>query len=1579
MSDVRQKYEIDTSGAVRSIDTLGKRIDAYNKVLADTTKYQEAAAAKAQELQTSMKTLPTLIGRASTAIASLKDNTYELRDSFNALNRRTGKLAESTKDATTAMKAFTRSLSKERDATKQLLADTQQLVRSREDLVRVSSKSIAGGKSVDDYYNPKFLSEEQKAAETRRRVNQIVVSERLAAFKRIQAAAEASAQAEVSAAQRSADIRKQINAIFVSEKLAAYAREIAATQKAEQDKVAEEQRAAAVRASINKIFVAERLAAYTRIKNAEKAAEAQALLEAQRAADVRKQINKIFVSERLAAIKRIEAEEKAAAARLTTAEKIVASIRKANFIKNQAELKRISNSYFGSGNADAALRGAPVHLRGDAMDSFKTIDADKARARELMNAYRGVNSTWADTLLISKNKNKAIAEQTDVIQADGLSASNAEKHYDHWRITSIALSVAIGYLAHRAIAGFIQEARDAVAQARDLSLRIAEVQTITLKTVDGFRESALATHQWETQLLALSQAFGVNELQITEGLYQALSNQVIEAGDSVAYMTENLKLSITTTDTLDDTISATSTVINAFNKNVAETGYISAVLFKTVEVGRLRLSELGSQFGRVSVLSRDLGITFEEQAGSIALLTRLGLKADVAMTLLTNVQLKLIKPTAEMTALFNEWGVSSGQAAIATFGFQGVLQKLAAATIQGGDRLAELGQIFQDLRAITGAQGLVSNLGLLNKTINEVSNGTDDFRKAFEISMDSIGRKANVQVQKLSQLFLVQFGQPTLQLLVNLAEGFGGADIAMSKFLGVVQQGVTLYVSYRAVLFATNTAMAGYTLASNVAAVATSGVTLALGAQAIAMAGTTLALTGIVALLAAFAIDAATADARFNSFLITLNSKKLQEVQDVLSKINDELARTTREAEKASTNVFQQFNILIAGLRAKNIELQDDFEKTFKAIAKSMAAGLDKGVKAAADKLKDLDDKVKTLEDKIKAETKAVADTKRDAAEKAFDLRVAGMKPEEAIKTLGERSRSLEAQALAAATKGDLDTAETYRKRADELATQLTKKLQDLREEAQKAGKITTAVSATGTRFKVTTTTGTGKVVKELGPKNLGKGAKVIKTEEIADTAEVLRLDKLIKDNADAKLETEKKLFELREKGVELKKKELEDAKLEREILAGAVGKFQDVLPKLDSFDFKQKDALPQFKKLVAEAKQAAIAAGLDPGEMIGFLRQAKAQELLLERQVEQEKTRIQINEVQKRLDAERAAIAKANADRQAALSKNATDVGKVITDSVEAQARIANLLGKLDFKPGQEGAGYVAIATTLAMFAQIKGLTKSLQDQQAKGEDTKSTIEALTKAYANLDAELAKMGLNKNGPFQLRLKTALGDKIKGTQSVKDGKLVDANGIPLIDQTKVVKEQLDTVAKNAEVLKQTAEQVAKAQASIETIKGEFDKLDEATQKRIKDELEAAKTTAEAELEVQNNLSGTVDKYNEILGALEAIEQKRKAQKEQMNAAGIPPVEAKAHGGRLGTDSVMLAATRGEFVMNRGAAREYAPLLRSMNASGGRGPRSNSTNVSFGDITIQTAPGTTDAQAAEIARRVIRMSRRGILN
>jgi len=393
----------------------------------------------------------------------------------------------------------------------------------------------------------------------------------------------------------------------------------------------------------------------------------------------------------------------------------------------------------------------------EASGAIATLNKLAAATNNANTAMQGFNNT-------AKQNTNAFSKQM----------ANAKKNADGLG-SSLKLigSFVAGQLLVRSFMAVTSAIKQATKESIEFRLSIAEIQTIG-------GDLHMTNDEISASVLRLSDALGKSAQDVAEGLYQVLSNQVVDAADAISFLETAEKLAIVTHSATSDAVDALSSVMNSYGLAASEADRVSASLFKTVELGRLRMADIANILGRVTPLTAEMGVKWEEAAAAIATMTRQGVRADTAVTQLRAIMQKIIKPTDDMTALFRKWGVADGPAAIKAFGgLHGLLQKMSKET---GGNSTEMAKYFRRVRAIVGVMGTMTNEGKdLISTLEEITEETDAMTKAWEAFVKTDAQQLTIKFTEIWNA-LLRIGEVIQPVLLDGATAF-------EHWIGVISDG----------------------------------------------------------------------------------------------------------------------------------------------------------------------------------------------------------------------------------------------------------------------------------------------------------------------------------------------------------------------------------------------------------------------------------------------------------------------------------------------------------------------------------------------------------------------------------------------------------------------------------------------------------------------------------------------------------------------------------------------------------------------------------------------------------------------
>lgn len=421
----------------------------------------------------------------------------------------------------------------------------------------------------------------------------------------------------------------------------------------------------------------------------------------------------------------------------------------------------------------------------DAVGTLKRLKDNELRVqRDIVKATRSTTQVQkqgtADVLAGHLHSQK---QQLESIRGLATAHKNASQQaIEYWKF---AVANQLMATFRRVLSYIYTSVASSIARAREAQVWVARIQTIS-------QTEGVSSTEWMQRALQVSNRYGADLANVLSATYTTVSDQVAKGVSAVNLLNSAIKLSITGVSTLDEALMTQNATLNSYQLSIAEAENVNAVWFKTLELGRLKLEETSNEVGRFAPIAYQLGLSYEEVNAQLAALTIQGMKFQVASTLTRNIMLKLVKPTKEMTELFKEWGVTSGEAAVQAFGFSGVLERIFEAAKGGGSRA--LGELAGEIRSITGYTALLSDSGRRYRAyLAQMTDAQDQYARATEIMLDTTAQKWKEQLNEAQNYFTQNFGQSVLDFFgLFESKGYNLADILENKVIPAIKAMLSL-------------------------------------------------------------------------------------------------------------------------------------------------------------------------------------------------------------------------------------------------------------------------------------------------------------------------------------------------------------------------------------------------------------------------------------------------------------------------------------------------------------------------------------------------------------------------------------------------------------------------------------------------------------------------------------------------------------------------------------------------------------------------------------------------------------------
>ena len=1105
--------------------------------------------------------------------------------------------------------------------------------------------------------------------------------------------------------------------------------------------------------------------------------------------------------------------------------------------------------------------------------------------------------------------------------------------------------IIVGQIIRRAFLAFIQSVRQAVEVADDFLIKIGEVQTLS-------QQNQLSTAEWAKGLTQLSDAFGTDILDQTEAAYQALSNQVAEGAETFKFLESANRLALATVSSTSDSVNALTAVLNSYNLGAQESEAVSASLFKTVELGRLRLTEIANTIGNVTALASQLGIGYNEVNAALATLTIRGVKANQAMTQIRGIFAKLIKPTTEMKDLFREMGVTSGEQLIASLGgLEGFLDKLANTT-EGST--TELGKYISRLRGLSGAAILTSREGLaqFRDNLESLREGTESYNKAIELTTQNIGKRFQIELNKAKNAFISEFGTPIIEASVSIIDYFGGLD----RIVRVLSKTITV------------------------------ALIPAVGALALLLAN--LALTNPFGLLitgaAAAALIAASLVERIEASQEAYTKKLEEEEKKRREAIEKGVQENLRAAEKGLdgyTNFVE--GIFAATNRGINAQTEETV-KAFEELEPTIKRILNEFRKGASGALQEVTKELRGVEKSISDITTEIDKTLEGLSEELFQIELADLDVGDQIKRLEQAYRGAIDFAQEGIGAGQTDVVKRRLKAADDLFKQL-RRLQDkaVKENIkieERQGNIQAKIAKTRAEALIKER----KLLEEIKEaKKTDDRSKERKLErdlaELRDKAKVSVSEEERKLKNITKIEFERvnlarQLLEAKARYVKIldeqQKKEIANqAELEKQraSLKRLTGQVTEATKRVESFDIKdffeqdtvqgvntlledRRSAIQKVLELSKDARLADVITKKDREDLLAlekrFQEAAAQRAATLRVEIERQKVLNSLRQQRERIRGLREERIEIENTR-----KTTVDYIDSITESLSKSTDIS--IGTLtnDLTSLRE-----ALLEGVADETVIRR-SEAIRKRLVELADTARNIARQQRAgvsFRNFTEERARLGVGQRSEeieeFARRAQLT-------ANQLRDAEELFKRNQAVIEQEKRIDSLLKRVAEaSGEIVKQTRNNNEETKTFAERVK----------------EVESGWTNVVLEVQsLESVLSDRQQQAEQLLRTLDAfgLGVQRQATGGFIRLAG---------GGNVGTDTVPAMLSPGEFVVNARSSKRFFSQLVAMNAAGNRG-FANGGNVNVGDVNVSmTSSGNESVDVVRIGKLLRREIRRGTL-
>ncbi len=279
-----------------------------------------------------------------------------------------------------------------------------------------------------------------------------------------------------------------------------------------------------------------------------------------------------------------------------------------------------------------------------------------------------------------------------------------------------------------------------VAAARQLARGVTDVYQATEEANASLRKAStlfgdVAVDQQKLigNLSSIAAETGSSISELGEAMYQAMSAGVApteDMADVLDVVAKSAKLAKGGFTETSKAIGASLSVINSYKMNISDLDKVQGILLQTQNKGVTTVGQLGSALSKVTPTAAAFGLSFEEVATSLALMTKQGTSTDVAATALSSTLSELGKSGTTASKNLKEAADAAGLSADT---FSGLLSE--------GYNLSEILTIMSDYAEANGLS-MVDMFGSIEAgraTLQLSGKNLEDFNVILASMGDSAG------------------------------------------------------------------------------------------------------------------------------------------------------------------------------------------------------------------------------------------------------------------------------------------------------------------------------------------------------------------------------------------------------------------------------------------------------------------------------------------------------------------------------------------------------------------------------------------------------------------------------------------------------------------------------------------------------------------------------------------------------------------------------------------------------------------------------------------------------------------------
>lgn len=300
-----------------------------------------------------------------------------------------------------------------------------------------------------------------------------------------------------------------------------------------------------------------------------------------------------------------------------------------------------------------------------------------------------------------------------------------------------------------------------------------------------------------TPVMNLASETGILADELADAMQYITSSGFEDTAEALDILSASAKVAAVNHTEVKNVSDLVTSAMNAYRQSGLEAIDVTDMLVRSVALGKAEFEDLVAAMGIILPVAADMGVSFEEIAGMMAMLTRTGTTAETAATQLRQLLSQLMGPASQAHEALDSlnWSADAFRKTIAE---EGLFQAL----IQFKDKLYDLGSVeiaddvFGNIRALSAflnvtGEAMEQNLYVAEEMKNSIGE-TDRAFKEYSNTITAVWDRALADANNT----LIEFGTSLKEFILpflivfsnsikNLAAWWRGLSDSQQNFIRV--------------------------------------------------------------------------------------------------------------------------------------------------------------------------------------------------------------------------------------------------------------------------------------------------------------------------------------------------------------------------------------------------------------------------------------------------------------------------------------------------------------------------------------------------------------------------------------------------------------------------------------------------------------------------------------------------------------------------------------------------------------------------------------------------------------------------